>query len=167
MIVEELLTLKAKYFGSQFFNLNSWLKFNAIKLPHNLTVLDIEGWAEEKQYYLAKSNVAMDGIQKYYQKMLIDRLDYAAALQMRVATLIEGLKTPRETGEVARALKNIADIQDSAMEKLKIDAYKANLYEMNKVSTESLLKDSESQAAPEPKRKVLTPRIRLEEAEEE
>lgn len=140
-IIDELIVLKKRYFGSPFFSLKNWKNFAEVEFPEGLTLEDIEGWTEEKQAYLSQSKVAMDGIQQAYEKLLIDRLDTASALQLKIISQLKEIEGSQDAQRISRALKTVAELQDEAMGLLKVDSFTSNLYDMNKASTDNLLKE--------------------------
>ena len=139
--VDELIDLKMRYFGSQYFSIKNWIMFNQIKLPGSLKPEDIEDWANEKQYFLAEQKVQINNIKSAYEKMLIDRLDAASALQERINNLLMSAMESKDAANIAKSLKTVAELQDEAMKLLKVDAFRNDLYERNKTSTEDLLKE--------------------------
>ncbi len=141
-LIKDLIRLKARYFGSKFFSLKNWKMFNNITLPEGVTIEDIEGWAPEKQQYLAESKVSLDGIKSNYEIIIIDRLDAAAALQEKIMEMLIGVDDTRDAKDIAMTMAKIATLQDEAMTILKVDAYRSDLYEKNKTSTENLLKEN-------------------------
>ena len=147
-LIQELLELKMRYFGSKYFSLTNWIVFNGIKLPLGLKVEDIDGWAEEKQHYLAEQKLYINGIKSTYESMLIDRLDAAAALQERVSQMLSSIAESKDAANIAKTLKTISEIQDEAMKLLKVDAFRSDLYEKNKVSVDNLLLEN-SKGLPE------------------
>ena len=92
----------------------------------------------------------MNGIKSTYEALIIDRLDAAAALQERISVMLGSVVESKDAVNIAKTMKTIAELQDEAMKLLKVDAYKNNLYEENKVSTENLLKENSKTLPKEP-----------------
>ena len=149
-LIDLLIQLKLRYFGSRFFSVKNWIIFNEIKLPAGITSNDIESWGEEKQFYLAEQHIKLNGIKSTYEALIIDRLDAAAALQERISVMLGSVVESKDAVNIAKTMKTIAELQDEAMKLLKVDAYKNNLYEENKVSTENLLKENSKTLPKEP-----------------
>jgi hypothetical protein len=141
-LVQELIELQVRYFGSKFFSVKNWIMFNHIILPEGMVASDLDDWAPEKQLYLAQSKVDMDGIKSNYEAILVDRLDTAAALQEKIMDMLLFIEDSKEAKDIAQSMHKIAQLQDEAMIILKVDAYRSNLYEKNKTSTENLLKEN-------------------------
>jgi len=141
-IVKNLIELKIRYFGSKFFSLKNWIMFNKIDLPEGMLVSDIEEWAAEKQTYLAQQKVSLDGIKSNYEQIIVDRLDAAAMLQENIMMMLGDVAEAKDAKEIAMSMHKIAQLQDEAMQILKVDAYRSNLYEKNKTSTENLLREN-------------------------
>lgn len=141
-IVKDLIELKVRYFGSRFFSVKNWVMFAGIRLPVGVKADDLTDWEPEKQQYLAKSKVDLDGIKSHYEQIIVDRLDAAAALQENINMMLIGVDDTRDAKDIAITMTKIAQLQDEAMQILKVDAYRSNLYEMNKTSTENLLKEN-------------------------
>ena len=141
-LIQELIDLKMRYFGSRFFSIKNWVIFNEIRLPEGIKIDDIQDWAEEKQYYLAEQRVKIDGIKSAYESLIIDRLDAAAQLQYKIQEMLVGALESKDAANIAKTMKTIAELQDEAMRLLKVDGFRSNLYEQNKTSTEDLLKEN-------------------------
>ena len=141
-LIQELIDLKMRYFGSKFFSIKNWAVFNEIKLPEGMKLSDIEDWAEEKQSFLAEQKIHIDGIKSVYESLIVDRLDAAAQLQYRIEGMLAGALESKDAANIAKTMKTIAELQDEAMKLLKVDAFRSNLYQRNKVSTENLLKEN-------------------------
>lgn len=149
-LIDLLIQLKLRYFGSRFFSLKNWLIFNEIKLPEGIKMSDIEDWAQEKQLFLAEQKVYTDGIKATYESLILDRLDAAAALQERITSMLNSIVESKDAANIAKTMKTIAELQDEAFKLLKVDAYRSNLYELNKTSTENLLKENRKILPKEP-----------------
>lgn len=138
---DALKELKARYFGSAFFGLKTWIELNEITLPYNLKPEDLEDWEIDKHKYLSQSKIELDGIKNAYQKSLVERLDLSSGLQAKIINMLKAIENSKDAQQIARTLKSIGEIQSDIMETLKIDAYKSDLYLKNKTATESLLKE--------------------------
>lgn len=141
-IIKTLIQLKIRYFGSKFFSIKNWVALNSIELPEGVGIDDIAGWAEEKQLYLAKEKVELNGIKTAYEQMIIDRLDSAAAIQEKIMYSLSQIQDNKDLETITKTMEKVAKLQDEAMNILKVDAYRSNLYEMNKTSTEDLISET-------------------------
>ena len=145
-LVQVLLELKVRYFASSYFSIANWIMFNRIQLPDGLLQEDMQEWANEKQLYLAASKINLDGIKSNYEKTIIDRLDSAAALQEKIMIMLVNITESKDAKDIATSMTKIAQLQDEAMAILKVDAYRSEVYEKNKVATDLLLRENAGNA---------------------
>jgi uncharacterized protein (DUF2342 family) len=140
-LIQNLIQLKLRYFGSRYFSVKNWITFNEITLPDGIDADALSDWEEEKQKYLSKEKVDLEGIKSNYESVLIDRLDSSAAIQEKIMLNLTLVSETKDLEKIAKTMEKVAKLQDEAMAILKVDAYRSDLYEKNKTSIENLMKE--------------------------
>jgi len=139
---KELTRLRAWYFGSKYYSVKNWIAFNNVQLPEGLDPGMLSDWEPAKQEWLASDKVELQGVGEDYRKRLRDQLDVASALKEKLIETYGNLQEAKDVNQATLALKKIAEIEADVAKALKINSYRANIYEKNKTSTTNLLKEN-------------------------
>jgi hypothetical protein len=138
---ERLTELRAWFFASKYYSVKNWAIFNQVELPKGIDPDALLDWEPQKQTWLAKDKIRLEGVGEDYKKRLRDRLDTATAMKEKLISIYGSIETAKDVNQATLALKKLAEIEDEVAKLLKINSYEANIYEKNKTSTENLLRE--------------------------